>query len=103
MGKVGGFLILLLAAAAGLFLLYRSSQSILTAPPAAQGLVSGPAAPIDWRLWRELPKSTTRIRIPAYLRQPGQCFYVTAFDTHGNESAPSNVVCFPEDYVPPQP
>ena len=103
MGKVGGFLVLLLAAAAGLFLLYRSSQQILTAPPAAQGLVSGPAPAIEWRAWRTLPPNVNRIRIPAYLRQPGQCFYVTAFDTSGNESAPSNVVCFPDDYVPPQP
>ena len=103
MGKVGGFLVLLLAAAAGLFLLYRSTQQILTAPPAVQGLASEPAPPGDWKLWRTLPKNTTRIRIPAYLRQPGQCFYVTAFDTSGNESAPSNVVCFPDDYVPPQP
>lgn len=32
-------------------------------------------------------------RVPSSLLVPGACFYVTAVDTAGNESAPSNVVC----------
>jgi len=101
MMKVMGPLILLVAVGCGLFLLYRSGQQLLTPTPQAQALVSGPVSPggvTDWKLWRTLPKTTTRIRLPAYLRQPGTCFYVTAYDTHGNESAPSEVICYPGDY-----
>lgn len=110
MSKVFGALILLLVTAA-LILLYRSGTGLLglNPTPTVQSLVSAPLPPAcpdgleNCRLLRQLPATTTRFRLPAYARQPGTCFYITAFDTSGNESVPSNVLCYPLDYVPPGP
>lgn len=92
MSKVMGPLILLAAVACGLFLLYRSSQQLVAVPPPAPSLVSGPVSP-----------GRVSIPLPEVLRQPGTCFYVTAFDSTGRESAPSELICQPADYQAPAP
>jgi hypothetical protein len=115
----------LVTVSVGLFLLYTSSAHLLKPIPVAPlGLVSAPLPPltttlhepipevpgafdgVDLENVRELakvPAGTTRLPIPLDLVKPGTCFYVTAYDTSGNESAPSAAICLTEAPPPPKP
>lgn len=113
MRKVLGVLTLLVIVSVGLFLLYASSSQLLKPIPVAPlGLVSTPSSvPVGPQRLTQVPatladvapdgrrrlitvgKDRTRLKIPDQYLVPGKCFWVTAIDWNGNESAPSNVIC----------